>query len=596
MIGHGGFTFSPYLVFDEYTTYAQEHFSVYVDGRLAFKDSIDSVTAVIPDPYIYYLTQWKPIYLPIFNRSDIELSKEVDTMQSNTKQYINVTGSIVERCNEISPTWCAFVDKVTYEIESGSEYARLYNFDKDTVYGTTVTDFTSDSLRYLCLEAVPGAQGDSVNMVVIRVTVNGITKRDSIFIVPRDTLFVTFDPPKISPGGTSNIILKRRVNGVINDLPESQSCEIGIIGGCNYGKLVTSAGEGNYFCDVVPPFQFVADSTIDTTDAVVAIRVGIFEGGGSVGKIMPAENRSEKVPVLSRLTKEGENKYRQRIPKRPNLSLRGKSESAKLASEGGCSAETFQYESFTVGDVEVEDTCETIEGYIKRKYIDEHLPDPRIKNVTDEMIDIKKTDENEGCGKDPAAAGSTLHGKWDYNPIYASMTYFITQLKINIEWGYCYDNLKRMFGDGLIFFDEADLPETMDRYDIAERMYKSLLNFKGQGKVQLPISYYPLSEIRAHELTHVNWYKAQAKEIFDKALADVNNSPLPPDWCHNVKTWEQLIEKREKEFKEKIESIIKDWNALKDEEKDAYEAGYTEITRLKCILEDRFPVLKSIGK
>ncbi len=356
MIGHGGFLFSPFLAFDEYTTYAQEHFSVYVDGRLAFKDSIDSVTVVLPDPY-YYLTQWKPIYLPIFNRADIELSKELDTMQSNTKQYINVTGSIVERCDEVIPTWCAFVDKVTYEIESGSEYAQLYNFDKDTVYGTTVTDFTSDSLKYLCLEAVPGAQGDSVNMVVIRVTVNGITKRDSIFIVPRDTLFVTFDPPKISPGGTSNIILKRRVNGVINDLPESQSCEIGIIGGCNYGKLVTSAGEGNYFCDVVPPFQFVADSTIDTTDAVVAIRVGIFEGGGSIGKIMPAVNRPEKIPVLNRLMNTGENNYRQRMPIRPNLSLRGKSESAKSASEGGCNAETFQYESFTTGEVEVEDKC-----------------------------------------------------------------------------------------------------------------------------------------------------------------------------------------------------------------------------------------------
>jgi hypothetical protein len=179
----------------------------------------------------------------------------------------------------------------------------------------------------------------------------------------------------------------------------------------------------------------------------------------------------------------------------------------------------------------------------------------------------------------------------------------------DVEWGYCIENLKEMYGEDLKLFVEADIPhsEEMDKFDIAKEMYQSLSKFKGPDEssqgIQGSISYYPLSEIDIHEHVHIGQDVVKLMELYNEALTKIWNIKSPPkNWCSlDIEEFDKLEEKQRKEFigildkaKAKWESWTNNPKVISDNEKEAYDAGFNEVKRLKKILVERFPILESI--
>jgi hypothetical protein len=47
--------------------------------------------------------------------------------------------------------------------------------------------------------------------------IKGTSRLDTLQYAPKDTLFVRFDPPQITPGDTTNIVFQQRIAGEIYD-------------------------------------------------------------------------------------------------------------------------------------------------------------------------------------------------------------------------------------------------------------------------------------------------------------------------------------------------------------------------------------------
>jgi hypothetical protein len=266
-------------------------------------------------------------------------------------QYLN--GEWITDCQDQPPGWWSpMTDMVRLSIIAGREYAWFQYGTEDGPQHESVSGLKYGTLYGTFLRIRRGIPDSANAFIVVRTEAGSIIREDTSYIAPQDSLFVTLDPPNLFPGDTANIIIKNRVDEVVSDFWESQLFEIGMVEGCSDGKLITTAGEGNYFRDVMQPFKFVADSTIDTTYAKIMIRVGP-KPPGTADNVVPIENSPEQMPVLSRAMRKEKNNYRQQISIRPNLSIRDKNNPARPASDETCNADAFQYPLFGVGEAEI---------------------------------------------------------------------------------------------------------------------------------------------------------------------------------------------------------------------------------------------------
>lgn len=99
---------------------------------------------------------------------------------------------------------------------------------------------------------------------------------DSIMIA-WDSLDVKVVPDTIYPGDTAQVVIKKRLpNGILIDFDSTQTYEVGMLDGCILGNIKTSSDSGYYVYNVTQPIYFIADSSADTTGAVL-LRVGLVE-------------------------------------------------------------------------------------------------------------------------------------------------------------------------------------------------------------------------------------------------------------------------------------------------------------------------------
>ena len=179
-------------------------------------------------------------------------------------------------------SWSSHTDRVTLTIVSGSQYASFHRFDYRTFTDenlgsvmSTIGDSAFMNVRYHYFSlVVDGARLDTTaKWVVVEAESNGITKTDSIEILPPPVVTVT--PSEISPGDTAMINVKtRNFDGRLINYPPDQYFEVGIWSGENYGTILSSGGstEG-YFGNIQQPFRFIAFD-IDSDSVKVGIRVG----------------------------------------------------------------------------------------------------------------------------------------------------------------------------------------------------------------------------------------------------------------------------------------------------------------------------------
>jgi hypothetical protein len=98
---------------------------------------------------------------------------------------------------------------------------------------------------------------------------------DSIMIA-WDSLDVKVEPDTIYPGDTAQVVIKKRLpDGTLTDFDSTQTYEVGMLDGCILGKIVAGEEEGPHVVDVLQPIYFVADTSADTTGAVL-LRVGLI--------------------------------------------------------------------------------------------------------------------------------------------------------------------------------------------------------------------------------------------------------------------------------------------------------------------------------
>ncbi len=104
--------------------------------------------------------------------------------------------------------------------------------------------------------------------------------------IKKPTLYVAFNPDTLSPGDTADVIVKlKKPDGTLLPFLPEQLFEVGVIGGCEYGEILTSDGRTElYFKDIQQPIRFIAADSIDADSAIVQLRVGIPEEENSLVK------------------------------------------------------------------------------------------------------------------------------------------------------------------------------------------------------------------------------------------------------------------------------------------------------------------------
>lgn len=89
---------------------------------------------------------------------------------------------------------------------------------------------------------------------------------------------VLIDPPNISTGETAVVTVKKQFyDGRIEDFPEGQLFEFGMMEGCAAGVLVSDTDTSNYFNGVTQPVIFVAADSLESDEETVKIGVGVVE-------------------------------------------------------------------------------------------------------------------------------------------------------------------------------------------------------------------------------------------------------------------------------------------------------------------------------
>ncbi len=108
-----------------------------------------------------------------------------------------------------------------------------------------------------------------------------------VFVSTKYDLDVQINPDTLHPGEQAIVsVQKRYKDGTVEAFPPDQLFEVGTVEGCMAGHLVVGGASGNYFKDVMQPFTFVADTTVDSTGTEVKIQVGVnANGGGMLGSV-----------------------------------------------------------------------------------------------------------------------------------------------------------------------------------------------------------------------------------------------------------------------------------------------------------------------
>lgn len=249
-----------YLVFDE-----QEPDSV-ATVKINFSSSAGNAS------YTYN------VYRPYFH---MEQMSEIDTMDFGGEQIIELL--VLNQCTN---TWPSISDTTTFtaEIIKGSQYGQLWNLDTYE-YGNILSSLTH-SYGYIPIyfEANQTNPEQNEEIIVRLKSFNeDIDSIDVSFYVRPFNLFVTVNPPEIGPGETAQIFVQRiHSDGTLEDFPEWQTFEVGMLDGCALGIIKTEADSGAYLYDVMQPIYFKADTGAES--GTVKLSVGYIRQISSSSK------------------------------------------------------------------------------------------------------------------------------------------------------------------------------------------------------------------------------------------------------------------------------------------------------------------------
>ena len=530
------------------------------------------------NPPIYYHTIVETPLITISNETDS------DTLYHNSERYITLYGDVNDSyynqycwsCGGALPSSVKF----TLEIIEGEEFGSLFDAETEqrgisfsnigTYWG--IGDLFETRFNYIA----DGIQPDSTHpgIVTIRCTPSdpAVNTVDISFPVGysnySDKILVEFTKPKLQPGESTQIILRKiNPNGSIEDFPSYQAFEIGMLEGCDLGKIISDNQAGNYFYFAYQPFYFIADT--NAVSGVAQIRVGLIEGGGGASKIIKADTSTSNVD--SRLLKSGR---RNRLNSKLNSIKLSKANVPKV--NASCST-SFIKEKDGSGDVVIGGDCEM------KKETDEN-----IKSVTKDMFLPFEQEKNDHSNCDLVIKGHKDRAGWIsasvVDPIQIrakNLNFYVKEIKFETKWGYCINKIKEIFPNVEIVDETLDNLTTVFK---AQAAIKDFNRFQTNGEFSPgdPLKYYPLPETKAHEHKHFDQYKEKYKEEFNTAFNIINNEPLPPsDWCKP-----ELIETYYNERKKKLgntidnaQTNIKKWTENTDLEPEANQAAYDYVKK-----------------
>jgi hypothetical protein len=135
-----------------------------------------------------------------------------------------------------------------------------------------------------------------IDTVIIRISVQGFIQDITVLIFPIPKINISFKPAILAPGDTADVIIKReRLDGTLVDLLPSQEFRVGILDGCQYGRLRAFDDqdeiykEGSFLWCAVQPVKFIADSG---SSGNVLIDAGVFG-------IQFNRSQKKKIPIKS---------------------------------------------------------------------------------------------------------------------------------------------------------------------------------------------------------------------------------------------------------------------------------------------------------
>jgi len=209
---------------------------------------------------------------------------------------------------------------------------------------------------------------------------------------------------------------------------------------------------------------------------------------------------------------------------------------------------------------------------------------------------------------------TTLDSKWlDNDNSTIPIIPYIKELKINLNWVYCKQNIRNKLSTGasLVFVDESwpiiseNITDNDKKQLIKEikSVIKDFKTFKG-GTFDYNIKYYPLLEIKAHEYSHLSTqFKPKSREFLGKIIQEIEDFKLS-EWCEleKSKDYNGIVKYHDRvrdQFKQKINELTKLYKSWRDAqsktdiEKEPTLAGYTQINNEIDRLDKIIKKLKS---
>jgi hypothetical protein len=306
---HGWVIFEPSIKFSEGQSECPVHLTVTVDGMIwgQFDETLKN-----PSEWELVPTgSWGQWDLTVPNYYKME--NPFGTQLTQGKLYdLLCHGSWVIDCSNYDNWWSPLTEPVSMSIIEGNEYAWFqhgYEGSERLSYISGLQYSVDFFYSYLRVSRVIP---DSINaFFVLQTDAGNLHSIDTVYISPPDTLFVTFDPPEITPGDTAVIHLQKRVDGNLEDVTEY--FEIGIAEGNDYGTLLRADGDTS---DYYPSenirendIRFISSKEIKGDSVATTVRVGFYKSNEPadairevprqsgirwMGKEMPRNNSSVK--------------------------------------------------------------------------------------------------------------------------------------------------------------------------------------------------------------------------------------------------------------------------------------------------------------
>jgi hypothetical protein len=351
----------------------------------------------------------------------------------------------------------------------------------------------------------------------------------------------------LSVGDTTGLSIVYTESG--SPVPADKSLNISISGGGagENGFLLVGGSIGTRFTGVKQPIQYIAPPYIQGDSLIVPIDVSKNESSGG-GGISASTQQKDSL----------------KISIKKNTLIR-----SSILSE--CVTE----------DVTIKKKCANIKFDVDGN----PLEYPGLRAVPEYAIKVEQKNDNDGCNRDPNATGAThVSSGYTISPGAPKGSFYITELTLKIEWGYCLTHINSIYNNPTLVDEVNNYPQNRTT---ANAMITDFRRWRGpDGRIVVGVgNYYPLIADYEHEHFHINQYKEKYKEIFNKALQEIYDLPLPPsDWClpENMESW---LNTNEKAVNDIIQKAVKEWEKYVAPENDAYTAGFTAlqnfITRLQ---------------